>query len=124
VTELIERCSAVCFPGREDFGIVPVEANAAGKPVVAFAAGGALETLKDGFSGVFFERQDVDSVLEAFKRVDALDSAPEELAESASRFSPDAFRRNLEAAIARIAARRRGQSPRTSERYSAATRSA
>lgn len=124
VTGLIESCSAVCFPGREDFGIVPVEANAAGKPVVAFAAGGALETLIDGVSGVFFDRQEPDAVLEAIRKVHALDTSPEQIAESASRFSTDSFRRNLTEAIERIGARRHGHLSRESERYSDATRSA
>ena len=44
----MEGCRAFCLPGNEDFGITPVEANAAGKPVVAFGAGGALETIEDG----------------------------------------------------------------------------
>lgn len=48
VTALMERCRAVCLPGVEDVGIVPVEAQAAGKPVIAFARGGALETVEDG----------------------------------------------------------------------------
>jgi glycosyltransferase involved in cell wall biosynthesis len=106
VTELIEGCRAVCFPGREDFGIVPVEANAAGKPVIAYAAGGALETLREGYSGVFFQRQDADAVLDAIRRAERLDTPPERLAESASRFSPGAFRENLGRAIERIAERR------------------
>ena len=54
VTELMESCSALCLPGVEDFGITPVEAHAAGKPVVAFGAGGALETVEEGFDGAFF----------------------------------------------------------------------
>ncbi len=102
VTGMIEHCSAVCFPGTEDFGLVPVEANAAGKPVVAYAAGGALETLEEGVSAAFFHTPDVEAVIEAMRRVDALETQPEELAESANRFSSEAFAGNLEAAIERI----------------------
>ncbi len=101
VTELIHRCSAVIFPGTEDFGIVPVEANAAGKPVVAFAAGGALETLTDGVSAVMFSEPTVDSLLEALDRLEALDTPPEALAASAARFSSEAFQANLKAAVDR-----------------------
>ena len=111
VTELIESCRAVCFPGTEDFGIVPVEANAAGKPVIAYAAGGALETLRDGYSGAFFRRKDAEDVLDAIRRADAIETAPEELARSAARFSSDAFRANLGTAIERIAERRDARHP-------------
>jgi glycosyltransferase involved in cell wall biosynthesis len=99
VTELMERCRALCLPGHEDFGITPVEANAAGKPVVAFAAGGALETLTDGVSGALFATQTVDDVVAAIARADAIDTPPARLAELAARFSPEAFRARLLAAI-------------------------
>jgi glycosyltransferase involved in cell wall biosynthesis len=112
VAQLIENCDAVCFPGQEDFGIVPVEANAAGKPVVAFAAGGALETLEDGRSGSFFSEPTVEAVLGAIRRVRSLDTSPEEIASRAERFSPSSFRQNLAAAIARARDRRDGPAPR------------
>ena len=68
VRQLYAGCSAVIFPGEEDFGIVPVEAIACGKPVVAFARGGALETVLDApnFStGVLFREQTVDALVDA-----------------------------------------------------------
>lgn len=95
VTALMQDARAVCVPGAEDFGIVPVEAQAAGKPVVAFGAGGALETVEDGFSGVLFERHDVECVLDAIRRCDTLTTAPEDLAVRAQRFSCSAFRSAL-----------------------------
>jgi glycosyltransferase involved in cell wall biosynthesis len=95
VTALMQNARAVCVPGAEDFGIVPVEAQAAGKPVVAFGAGGALETLEDGFSGALFERHDVECVLDAIRRCDTLTSTPEDLARRAERFSHSAFRSAL-----------------------------
>ena len=107
VTAMIEQCSAVCFPGTEDFGLVPVEANAAGKPVVAFAAGGALETLEDGFSAAFFREPSVEAVTDAMRGVQALEADPEALARSAERFSRRAFAENLVGAIARIRERAR-----------------
>jgi glycosyltransferase involved in cell wall biosynthesis len=100
VVELMENCSAFLFPGREDFGIAPVEANAAGKPVVAFAAGGALETLQDGVTSAFFASQSVKDVMAAIRRVYDIDTSPERIAENAHRFSPQAFERNLRRAIA------------------------
>jgi glycosyltransferase involved in cell wall biosynthesis len=106
VTEAIESCDAVCFPGDEDFGIVPVEANAAGKPVVAFAAGGALETLVEGVSGAFFHEPTPESVLDAIRRARRISTGPEELAALAQRFSAEAFRRNFSAAVDRVLERR------------------
>jgi glycosyltransferase involved in cell wall biosynthesis len=92
VTELMEGCRALCVAATEDFGITPVEANAAGKPVVAFAAGGALETLEDGVNAALFDRRTPAAVLDAIHRCDALDASPEEIAAGARRFSRDTFR--------------------------------
>ncbi len=58
---------ALLFPGIEDFGIVPVEAQAAGTPVIAFGEGGALETVEPGVSGVFFNEQDTESLCAAME---------------------------------------------------------
>jgi glycosyltransferase involved in cell wall biosynthesis len=60
---------AVLLPGEEDFGIVPVEAHACGRPVVALARGGALETVVDGENGVLFDRPEVDALAAALDRV-------------------------------------------------------
>lgn len=57
VRDLYRRCRMLVFPGEEDFGIVPLEAQACGRPVVAYARGGALETVDPGVSGVFFDKQ-------------------------------------------------------------------
>jgi glycosyltransferase involved in cell wall biosynthesis len=95
VTQLMESCRAFCLPGKEDFGITPVEANAAGKPVVALGAGGALETLEEGVSGAFFARHELQDVLSAIDRCDRIDAAPEAIASMAHRFSADIFRRRL-----------------------------
>jgi glycosyltransferase involved in cell wall biosynthesis len=106
VVQLFETCSAFCFPGREDFGIAPVEAQAAGKPVIAFGGGGALETVDDGVSGILFTRQDVDSMVDAIRRCDELQTRPEHLGALANRFSPGAFRRRLtETLVAEVGGR-------------------
>ncbi|RPH54924.1 MAG: glycosyltransferase, partial [Acidobacteria bacterium] len=71
VRALYAGCSGVVFPGAEDFGIVPVEAMAAGKPVVAFAQGGALETVVEGrelATGVLFTEQTADALIAAVER--------------------------------------------------------
>jgi glycosyltransferase involved in cell wall biosynthesis len=95
VVELMESCRALCFPGSEDFGITPVEAQAAGKPVVAFAGGGALETVAEGFSGALFEEPTAESFIAALERCDRVDTPPEEIARGARRYSPAAFRARL-----------------------------
>jgi glycosyltransferase involved in cell wall biosynthesis len=95
VTALMHECRALCLPGKEDFGITPVEANAAGKPVVAFAAGGALETIEEGVTGAFFTRHTPEDVLDAINRCDRITVAPEVIAASARRFSRREFELRL-----------------------------
>jgi glycosyltransferase involved in cell wall biosynthesis len=101
VVEMMESCRALVLPGTEDFGIVTVEAQAAGKPVVAFAAGGALETIEDGVTGVLFGEPSVEGVIAALARADELSATPEQIAASARRFSRAAFRERLLEAIDR-----------------------
>jgi glycosyltransferase involved in cell wall biosynthesis len=101
VTELMERCTALCVPGAEDFGIAPVEAQAAGKPVVALAAGGALETVQDGVTGVLYGEPSPDALLRAVRRLDRLSTAPREIAACAERFSSGAFASRLSRVIDR-----------------------
>lgn len=62
------RCRALIFPGEEDFGIVPVEVMASGRPVIAFGRGGALDTVVDGVSGIFFEDPTVEGLNTAIER--------------------------------------------------------
>lgn len=61
------RCKALIFPGVEDFGIVPVEVMASGRPVIAYAAGGALDTVVHGKTGILFDEQSVDGLIEAIE---------------------------------------------------------
>lgn len=65
--DLYGGAKALLFPQEEDFGITPLEAASAGKPTIAFGAGGALETIVDGKTGLFFDRQDARSLMEAIK---------------------------------------------------------
>ncbi len=64
------RCRALILPGEEDFGITPLEAQASGRPVIAFGAGGALASVVDGVTGVFFHAQSVDSLAETLATFD------------------------------------------------------
>ena len=65
---LYSRCRALVFPQEEDFGLVPIEAMASGRPVVAYGAGGALEWMVDGITGIMFPEQTVDSLIAAITR--------------------------------------------------------
>ncbi|WP_407309883.1 glycosyltransferase [Pseudomonas sp. nanlin1] len=70
IKDLLQRCRGLIFPGMEDFGIVPVEAMAAGAPVIAYAKGGALETVIHGQTGVLFNEQSVEALIAAVRRVE------------------------------------------------------
>lgn len=65
VRSQLARCRALIFPGEEDFGITPVEAQASGRPVIAYAAGGALASVIEGSTGIFFSQQTPESLAEA-----------------------------------------------------------
>jgi glycosyltransferase involved in cell wall biosynthesis len=95
VLALMQNCRALVMPGREDFGITPVEANAAGKPVIALGAGGALETIEEGVSGAFFTRHEPEDILAAIDRCDRIALAPEKIAQTAQRFSRREFELRL-----------------------------
>ncbi len=72
VSNLLANCRALLFPGEEDFGITPLEAMACGRPVIAFRAGGALETVADNQTGTFFDELTPDSFIEAVERLESL----------------------------------------------------
>jgi glycosyltransferase involved in cell wall biosynthesis len=91
---------AVLMPGEEDFGIVPVEAQACGTPVVALGRGGARETVRDGETGVLYGEAGAPALLAALERLRGLSLNPAALARNAARFSPDVFRGRFRAALA------------------------
>jgi glycosyltransferase involved in cell wall biosynthesis len=106
VTQLLETCSTVCVAGEEDFGMVAVEAQAAGKPVVAYGRGGARETVVDGVTGVLFDQQTVACVADAVVACLRLVTPPENIAAGTARFSARAFREGLTRVIATTRERR------------------
>lgn len=107
MVELLESCRALCVAGTEDFGMTALEANAAGKPVVTYASGGALETVRDGITGALFRELTEEAVLDAIERADRIDAPPEELAAHARRFSADMFRERIrELAMTHLASSR------------------
>jgi len=93
------RCRAFIFPGVEDFGIAPVEAMAAGRPVAAYAGGGALETVEDGVTGVFFNAPTPEALQEALDRLERLDFDPRRARARAEQFSKDVFKKNILACL-------------------------
>ena len=93
------RALAVILPGEEDFGIVPVEAQACGRPVVALARGGALETVIDGENGVLFDQADVVALSAALERVSRLHVDCDRIRGSAERFSRERHVEQMRAVI-------------------------
>ena len=95
VKNYLQRCKAMIFSAEEDFGIIPVEAQACGRPVIAFAKGGALETVIDGKTGVFFSEQETSSVVEAIRKFETLNDKnvfdSKAIAEHAKTFSTERF---------------------------------
>lgn len=102
VEDHLRRARAFVFAAEEDFGIAPVEAQAAGCPVIAFGKGGALETVvghpAPGATGVFFDEQMQASLSKAVARFEA-DFDPETCRKNAERFGPERFRKVLLAAV-------------------------
>jgi glycosyltransferase involved in cell wall biosynthesis len=101
VREKLQTCRALLFPGVEDFGLVPVEAMAAGAPVIAYARGGALETVVDGVTGCLFDEQSVPALKQAIQRIETgeLRIDPQVARARALRFSPERFEAEMRALI-------------------------
>lgn len=108
--DLMARCQAFIFPGLEDFGITPLQAQAAGRPAIAFGAGGALDTVNPGKTGEYFHEQTVESLIATLSAFDpdAYDST--ECRANAERFSRQRFVRELGDYVARAS---RGEEPRS-----------
>jgi glycosyltransferase involved in cell wall biosynthesis len=99
IADLYARCRAFLFPGWEDFGIAPVEAQAAGRPVIAYARGGATETVLDGTTGVLFDEQTVDGLVDAIRRFEAESFDPAVCRRNAERFDSAEFRARIRRAV-------------------------
>ena len=102
---LLASARALLFPGEEDFGIVPVEAQAAGLPVIAYGVGGARETVRDGVTGVLFDAQTPAAVADAIRRFESLTLDPDAPRENARGFGRARFRAEMAAVIAAAAER-------------------
>ena len=89
------RCAALVFPGEEDFGLVPLEAQACGRPVIAFGRGGALESVVDGMTGGFFFEPTADALMAAVRAFDQTSYDPAAIRSHAEQFSRRRFLREM-----------------------------
>jgi glycosyltransferase involved in cell wall biosynthesis len=100
---LLAKCRALVFPGVEDFGIVPLEAMASGRPVIAYGAGGALETVVDGVTGIIFKAQTAAALNAAIARFEMTETnfVPVEIQQHARGFDKSVFQSKMRAFISR-----------------------
>lgn len=101
--ELLAGARAFMFPGEEDFGIAPIQAMAAGRPVIAYAAGGALETVVPG-TGTLFEAQSVEAIVEAVESYDPCTADSDFIRSHAMQFDASVFRHKISAFVERCLA--------------------
>jgi glycosyltransferase involved in cell wall biosynthesis len=98
------RCRALIFPGEEDFGMAPLEIAAAGRPTIAYRAGGAVETIVDGVTGLFFDRPDARDLAAAITCFERIEWSPAALRRHARNFGIDVFQSRLRAFLAKVGA--------------------
>lgn len=91
LVRIAQHSKAFLFPNEEDFGISAAEALAAGTPVIGYAKGGVLDIVQDGETGVLFQEQTVDSLIEAITRFETLSFLPATLHRKSKRFAPSLF---------------------------------
>jgi glycosyltransferase involved in cell wall biosynthesis len=99
--KLFAGAKGFIFPAEEDFGMVPVEAMAAGTPVIAYRAGGALEYVKEGVTGVFFDKQSPESLADAVRRFEKMSFDSGVIRSKAEKFGVDVFETKMRALVAR-----------------------
>jgi glycosyltransferase involved in cell wall biosynthesis len=107
VREALATCEAVIVAGEEDFGLVTVEAQASGRPPIAFAAGGALEIIEDGATGYLFEAQEPEAIAAAMRRARDGRLEVSDLRDSARRFDLATFHERFAAALSAVRATKR-----------------
>ncbi len=95
VKKYMSECKALLFPGEEDFGIVPVEAQSCGRPVIAYGKGGVLDSVIDGKTGIFFKEQTVDSVKRAIEKFETMKFDKEEIRKHALKFDENVFQEKI-----------------------------
>lgn len=100
------RCRALIFPGEEDFGMVPVEAMASGRPVLAFGRGGATETVATDVTGLFFDEQTIDAISNCIARFERMSFEPEAIVAHAQQFGREPFIRKMRSHVDLLFAQR------------------
>ena len=95
----MQKAKAFVFVAEEDFGIVPVEAQACGTPVLAYGKGGALETVEDKVSGTFFYEQTVDAIVKGVNKIDKMVFYPQQVRKNAEKFSKQRFEKEFKIEI-------------------------
>lgn len=94
--KLYRYAKACIFPQEEDFGIAPVEIMASGRPVIAYKGGGALETVKEGINGIFFEKQTSYSLKEALRKFQEMKFSCQKIRKSVLKFDESVFKKKIE----------------------------
>lgn len=122
VDRLLAGCRALIWPGVEDFGLAPVEAMAAGRPVIARRAGGVLDTVLEGRTGLFFDGADAQALAAAILQAEGIAWQPERIRAQAARFGRPVFEERLRASIEGLLAEgRRGRAASLHRASSAGT---
>lgn len=102
VVQILAGCKALIIAGIEDFGLTSLEAQALGKPVIAFKEGGVLETIIPGKTGIFFDKQTEDSLQDAILRLGSLKIDAQDCIKNAVNFSKEKFMRNFKQTVDRL----------------------
>jgi len=90
-----QRCRAFVFAANEDFGLVALEAQACGRPVIAYGKGGLLETVVEPDTGLFYKEQSAPSLIDAIKKFEKMDFSPDKIRQNALRFDTAVFEKNI-----------------------------
>ena len=98
------RCQALIFPGEEDFGMAPLEVAAAGRPTIAYRAGGAMETIIDGTTGLFFDTQSAEALAAAIQESEQKTWSSSTIRKHAESFGVDAFQARFRAFLEQVGA--------------------
>jgi len=110
VNDYASRCRALLFTGEEDFGMTPLEVNSAGRPAIAFHAGGATETVIDGLNGIFFNDPTVESLLAAIERFESMAWDPQAIRRHALQYDTAVFQARLRDFVRQVSGQPSGES--------------